>query len=35
MPAKLHGDEAAITAEGSGSDRSIWDLPEAQAAFNS
>lgn len=31
----LHGDEAAITAEGSAAIGRIWDLPEAQAAFNS
>jgi cytosine/adenosine deaminase-related metal-dependent hydrolase len=31
----LHGDEAAITAAGSAAIGKIWDLPEAQAAFNS
>jgi cytosine/adenosine deaminase-related metal-dependent hydrolase len=31
----VHGDEAAITAAGSAAIGRIWDLPEAQAAFNS
>jgi cytosine/adenosine deaminase-related metal-dependent hydrolase len=31
----LHGDEAAIIAAGSSAIGRIWDLPEAQAAFNS
>jgi cytosine/adenosine deaminase-related metal-dependent hydrolase len=30
----LYGDEAAITAEGSAAIGRIWDLPEAQTAFN-
>ncbi len=30
----LHGDEAAITAAGVAAVRRIWELPEAQAAFN-
>ncbi len=30
----LHGDEAAITTAGAAAIQKIWDLPEAQAAFN-
>ena len=30
----VHGDEAAIVAAGSAAIGKIWDLPEAQAAFN-
>lgn len=30
-----HGDEAAITSAGAAAIGKIWDLPEAQAAFNS
>jgi cytosine/adenosine deaminase-related metal-dependent hydrolase len=33
--ALLRGDEAAITAAGVAAIQRIWDLPEAQAAFNS
>ncbi|MGV7211818.1 amidohydrolase family protein [Bradyrhizobium sp. UFLA05-112] len=30
----VHGNEAAITAQGAAAIGKIWDLPEAQAAFN-
>jgi hypothetical protein len=30
----LHGDEAAITAAGAATVQKIWNLPQAQAAFN-
>jgi hypothetical protein len=30
----LHGDETAITAAGVAAIQKIWDLPEAQAAFD-
>jgi cytosine/adenosine deaminase-related metal-dependent hydrolase len=30
----VHGDEAAIVAAGTAAIEKIWDLPEAQAAFN-
>jgi cytosine/adenosine deaminase-related metal-dependent hydrolase len=33
--AAVHGDEAAIISAGSATIREIWDLPQAQAAFNS